>query len=233
ERQVQVHTFAEAGGTDLSELDFRSEVLPGKAQDGEHVDLALFELLPAEFHGVSTARNRVGQGALAFAQIRIAGESIFYIFECAQRGTHIACGSGFLLGGTEILRSLKFTTKENWLSDPTGETTDEGIKSADRVERRGSEPARGAKHKARQARCARLVHPTKGSGEAALARDEVWPAFEDLRRQTGGHAFRLPGKGTSHIKPAGRVAAGHHLHRAGRLRPRGPGGGEGNLAGGG
>src|SRR4029077_3102795 len=60
----------------------------------------------------------------------------------------------------------------------------------------------------------------KGSGEAALAGDEVRPAFEDLRGQTGGHAFRLTGEGTSHIKPAGRVATGHDLDGANRLRSR-------------
>ena len=60
----------------------------------------------------------------------------------------------------------------------------------------------------------------KGSGEAALAGDEVRAAFEDLRGQTGGHGPRLAGEGTSHIKPAGRVAAGHDLDGADRLRPR-------------
>ncbi len=125
-----------------------------------------------------------------------------------------------MLGGAEILGSLEFTAKENRLRDPTGKTPDEGIERADRVECRGSEPAGGAEHKARQARRARLVHPVKSSGEAALAGDEVRPAFENLRRQTGGHRPRLAGEGTSHIKSAGRVATGHDLNRANRLRPR-------------
>src|SRR6266581_2667629 len=60
----------------------------------------------------------------------------------------------------------------------------------------------------------------KGSGEAALAGDEVRPAFEDLRWQTGRHAFWLAGEGTSHIKPAGRITAGHDLDGADGLRPR-------------
>src|SRR4029077_8064161 len=60
----------------------------------------------------------------------------------------------------------------------------------------------------------------KGSGEAALAGDEVRPAFEDLRGQPGWHGLRLTGKGTSHIKPASRVATGHDLDGANRLRPR-------------
>src|SRR5947207_4637964 len=59
----------------------------------------------------------------------------------------------------------------------------------------------------------------KGSGEPAFAGDEVRPAFEDLRGQTGWHGFRLPGEGTSDIKPAGWVAAGHDLNRADGLRP--------------
>src|SRR5439155_17239733 len=131
----------------------------------------------------------------------------------------VACGGGFLFGSAEILRSLKFTTEENRLRDPGGESPDEGIERADRVELRGSESAPGAEHKARQARGASLVHPMKGGGETALAGDEVRPTFENLRRQTGGHAFRLPGKGTSHVKPARGNATCVHLARADRLRP--------------
>src|SRR4030095_5827942 len=59
----------------------------------------------------------------------------------------------------------------------------------------------------------------KGSGEPAFASDKVRPAFEDLRGQPGWHGFRLPGEGTAHTKPAGRVAASHDLDRADRLRP--------------
>src|SRR5437016_6487697 len=60
----------------------------------------------------------------------------------------------------------------------------------------------------------------KSGGEAALAADEIRPALEDLRGQTGGHTSWLTGEGTSHIKPSGRVAAGYHLDRADGLRPR-------------
>src|SRR5207249_10191137 len=55
--------------------------------------------------------------------------------------------------------------------------------------------------------------------EAALAGNEVRPAFEKLRRQTGGHASRLTGEGTSHIKPASGIAARDDLDRADCLRP--------------
>ena len=131
EGQIQIHALAEAGGADLSELDFRGKVFPSETQDGEHIDLALFELLPAELHRIGTARNRVAQRAFAFAQIVIAGESVFHVFERAQRGAHVACGGGFLLGGAEILRSLEFTAEENRLCDPSGETPDDGIERAD------------------------------------------------------------------------------------------------------
>src|SRR5881392_1399063 len=60
----------------------------------------------------------------------------------------------------------------------------------------------------------------KSGCEAALAADEIRPALEDLRGQTGGHTSWLTGEGTSHIKPSGRVAAGYHLDRADGLRPR-------------
>ena len=70
-----------------------------------------------------------------------------------------------------------------------------------------------------QARGARLVHPVKRGSEAAIAGDEVRPALEDLRGQTGWHGFRLPGEGTSNIKSAGWVTAGHDLDRADCLRP--------------
>jgi hypothetical protein len=53
--EVQVHAFPKMRGADLCELDFRSEVFPRKTQDSEHVDLALFELLPAEFNRVGAA----------------------------------------------------------------------------------------------------------------------------------------------------------------------------------
>src|SRR5207249_7452926 len=127
EGQVQIHAFAEAGSADLGELDFCGEVFPGKAQDCKNVDLTLFELLPAKLHRIGTARNRIAQRTFAFTEIIIAGKSVFYVFKRAQSRTHIACCSGFLLGGTEILRSLKFTAKENRLRDSSGETPDHGI----------------------------------------------------------------------------------------------------------
>src|SRR5204862_8248405 len=71
-----------------------------------------------------------------------------------------------------------------------------------------------------QSRSARLVHSMKSGGEAALAANEIRPALEDLRGQTGGHTSWLTGEGTSHIKPSGRIAAGYHLDRADGLRPR-------------
>src|SRR6516162_8139744 len=113
---------------------------------------------------------------------------------------HVTRGGGFLFGSAKILRSLKFAAEENRLSDPAGESPDERIERADGVEVRGSESASGAKHKARQTRGASLVHAVKGSGEAALTGDEVGPAFENLRRQTCGHASRLAGERTSHVK---------------------------------
>src|SRR4030095_14235548 len=131
------------------------------------------------------------------------------------RGAYVACGGGFLLGGAEILCSLKFTAEENRLRDSSRETPNEGIERTDRVECRGSKPARGAENKARQARGASLIHAMKRGGEAALAGDEVRPALEDLRGQTGGHGFRLAGEGTSHIKSAGRGAAPPQLDGAG------------------
>src|SRR6476469_8618474 len=60
----------------------------------------------------------------------------------------------------------------------------------------------------------------KCSGEPALAGDEIRTAFEDLRGHPGWHGSRLAGEGTSHIKPAGRVATGDDLDRADGLRPR-------------
>ncbi len=125
----------------MCKLDFCGEVFTGETQDSEHVDLALFELLPAEFDGVGAARNRVAQRAFAFAQIVIAGESVLHVFERAQRRPYVACGRSFLLSGTEILSCLEFTAKENWLGDSAGETPDERIEHTDRVELRGSESA--------------------------------------------------------------------------------------------
>src|SRR5438876_3682629 len=115
--QVQIHTFAETGSSYLCELDFRGKVFVGETQDGKHVGLALFELLPAEFHRVSAARNGVAQCAFAFTQIVIVSESVFHVFERAQRRPDIARGGGFLLGSAKVLCSLEFSTEENRLSD--------------------------------------------------------------------------------------------------------------------
>src|SRR6266566_5813739 len=188
ESQVQVHPFAKTRGTDLRVLDFRGEVFTGETQDGEHVGLALFELLPAEFHRVSAARNGVAQCAFAFTQIIIVSESVFHIFERAQRRPDVARGGGFLLGSAKILCSFEFAAEENRLSDSGGKSPDEGIEHPDRVELGGSESAPRAKRKARQTRGASLVHPMKGRCETAFAGDEVGPAFENLRWQTCGHA---------------------------------------------
>ena len=110
-----------------------------------------------------------------------------------------------MLGGADVLRSLEFTAEENRLRDSGGETPDDGIERADCIELRGAEPARGADRKTRQARGASLVHAVKGGGETAFGGDDVGPAFEDLRGQTGGHGSRLAGKGTSRVesRPAG------------------------------
>ena len=134
ESQVQIHALAEAGSADLSELDFRGEIFPGETQDGEHVDLALLELLSAELHRFGTARNSRAKRAFAFAKIVIGGECIFHFLERAQRVAHVTRGGGFLLGGAKILRSLEFTAKENRLRDSTSKTPDEGIERADPVE---------------------------------------------------------------------------------------------------
>src|SRR4029453_11582504 len=77
---------------------------------------------------------------------------------------------------------------------------------------------RGAEHKARQTGGARFVYSVKSGGKAALAGDEVGPAFENLRRQTCGHGFRLRRERTSHVKPAGRVMTGDNFDRTDRLR---------------
>ena len=66
EGQIQIHALAEAGGADLSQLDFCREVFPSETQDGEHIDLALVELLPAELHRIGTTRNCVAKRAFAF-----------------------------------------------------------------------------------------------------------------------------------------------------------------------
>src|SRR3954452_5046836 len=210
--EIQIYTFAETGSADLSELDFRDEIFSGETQDGEHVDLALLELLSAERHRFSTAGNYGAKRSFAFAQIVITGECIFHFLERAQRVAHVSRGGGFLLGGTKILRSLEFTAKENRLRDPTSKTPDEGIEGADPVKVRGSESTCGAEHKSRQPRGTRLVYPVKRGGETALAGDEVWATFEDLRGHTGGNASWLAGERTSHIKFSGGIATGDDLN---------------------
>src|SRR4051794_6710361 len=83
ESEIQIYTFAEAGSADLSELDFRYEICSGKAEDGEHVDLALLELLSAERHRFSTAASCRAKGPFAFAQIVITRECIFLFLKRA------------------------------------------------------------------------------------------------------------------------------------------------------
>ena len=112
-------------------MNFRGKIFSGETQGGEHIDLTLFQLLPAELHRLATARDRVAQRAFAFVQIVIAGESVFHVFERTQRDAHVACGGCFLLGGAEILRSLEFTAEEDRLRDPGSETPDDGIERAD------------------------------------------------------------------------------------------------------
>src|SRR3954468_7386054 len=97
EGEIQIYTFTEAGSADLSELDFRYEIFSGKTEDGEHVDLALLEMLSAERHRFSTAGNYGAKRAFAFAQIVITRECIFHFLKCAQRVGYVNRGSGFLL----------------------------------------------------------------------------------------------------------------------------------------
>src|SRR3954466_7445003 len=198
EGEIQIYTFTEAGSADLSELDFRYEIFSRETQNGKHVDLALLELLSAERHRLSTAGNYGAKRAFAFAQIVITRECIFHFLKRAQRVADVSRSRGFLFGGAKILRSLEFSAEKNRLRDPTGETPDEGIERADPVKIRGSEPTRGAEHKARQPRGARLVHPVEGSGETALTASEVRTAFEDLRRHPCGDAPRLTRERTPH-----------------------------------
>jgi hypothetical protein len=127
ECQVKIYPLAEAGGADGGKLDLRGKVFPSKTQGGEHVDLALFQLRSAEFHGVGAARNCVGQRTFTFAQVVIASESIFDILKRAQRHAYIGCRSSFLLGGAEILRGLEFPAEKDRLRDPGRETPDDGI----------------------------------------------------------------------------------------------------------
>ena len=132
--QIQVYAFAQTGGADLRVLNFRGEVFTGETQDCEHVTLALFQLLPAEFHGISAARDRGSQCTLAFTKIVIVSEGVFHIFECAQCVAYVTRSGGFLLRGAKILCGLEFTAEENWLSNPGGESPENGIERADGVE---------------------------------------------------------------------------------------------------
>src|SRR5262249_3584345 len=63
------------------------------------------------------------------------------------------------------------------------------------------------------------MDPMKCGGETALTCDEIWPALEDLRRQSSGHRSWLIRKGPSHIKLSGGIMAGDNFDRADRLRP--------------
>src|SRR5947207_5371835 len=101
-REVQVHAFAQAGGADFGQFDFRGETLTGETQDSEHVGMALVELLAAELHAVGAARDHLGQRAFAFAQVVIVGQRVLHVLEGAKRGAGVARGGGFLLGGADI-----------------------------------------------------------------------------------------------------------------------------------
>src|ERR1700747_3051816 len=191
EGQVEVYAFTKSGRPHLCVLNFRSEVFSSETEDGEHVDLALFQLLPAEFYRVGAAGNGVTQCAFAFTQVVIASEAVFDIFERAQSEAYVTCGGSFLLGGAKVLRSLEFTTEKNRLGDGGGQSPKDGIDRADAIQLRCSESASGAEDKARQSGGASFVHAMECGSETALAGDEVGPAFEELRRQTCGHGSRL------------------------------------------
>src|SRR5262249_61549417 len=62
------------------------------------------------------------------------------------------------------------------------------------------------------------MDPMKCGGETALTCDEIWPALEDLRRQSSGHRSWLIRKGSSHIKLSSGIMAGDDFDRADRLR---------------
>src|SRR5689334_22029692 len=95
---------------------------------------------------------------------------------------HVTGSRGFLLGGAEILRSLKLPTEENRLSDPACKSPEERVERADRIQVCGAEPAGGTEHEARQACGASFIDAVKRSGETALARYEIGPTLENLRR---------------------------------------------------
>src|SRR5262249_41074483 len=171
EIDIQFDSSTETRGANLCELNLCGEIFSGEAQDGEHVDLALFQLLPTEFYRVGAAGNCVTQGAFALTQIVIVSEGVFHLLKRAQGRAHVAGGGGFLLGGAKILRSLKFTTEKDRLGDASGQTPNDAIERADGIQLRCSESASGAEDKARQPRGASFVHPMKCGSEAALARD--------------------------------------------------------------
>ena len=74
--------------------------------------------------------------------------------------------------------------------------------------------------KARQSRGARFVHAMKRGGETALGGDQIGPAFEHLRGQTGGHGSRLTREGAARRESAGGIMAGDDFDRADGLRAR-------------
>src|SRR5438552_3622625 len=183
--------------------------------------MALVELLTAELHAVGAGRDHFPQCAFAFAQVVIAGESVFHVFKSAQRCAGIDRGGRFLLGSADILNGLELTAEKDRLCSAGGETPHDGIEHADRVELGGSKTTRGTEDKARQARGAGLVHSMKGGGETALGGDEVGPALKKLRRQTGAHGFGLVGKGATNRELTRRVMAGDNFDRPDSLRAGG------------
>src|ERR1700757_5397819 len=96
EGEVEVYAFTKSGSPHLCVLNFRSEVFSSETQDSEHVDLALFQLLLADFYRVGAAGNCVSQCAFAFTQIVVVGQRVFHVFKCAQRMAHVTRRCCFL-----------------------------------------------------------------------------------------------------------------------------------------
>lgn len=83
--------------------------------------------LPSRTRG-GTVLEQVAQRAFAFAQVVVVSESVFHVFKGAQRGSGVARGRSFLLGGADVLRGLEFSAEEDRLGDPGGEAPGDGIK---------------------------------------------------------------------------------------------------------
>src|SRR5436190_2114808 len=81
EGEEEVHAFAQAGGANFGEFDLGGEVFTAQAEDGEHIGLALIELLAAQSHGIAAGGNHLGERAFAFAEVIIASERVLDVFE--------------------------------------------------------------------------------------------------------------------------------------------------------